>query len=908
MAIQHGWQNLEVESDCAILVAALNNQGSDMVEGGDEAVIQLLLKTNLDVNDADAEGNTALHWILKQPRLLCPQQIKILSLLLDHGARVSQRNRLGLTAFHIAAGNGNSEALEVLLLEDPVDVQYKMEMKETPLFFAVKNDSKECVELLLTWGANSEVLNLRQRAIDLATSQDMHYTILNPTTVSLINHAFPNQHKCTALVLTDEDTTTTTERHLLMHVYIFTLIIVLMFLLPVNARNLNSSTKAEVCKYFDSHRGCVREAKCFYAHCEEESRKVKERVDQSYSPSTKLLKHKVFVGGLPPSVDSDDLGKFCEEEFEKMSPQCDQEQNFQLLQQKSNENIMEVDNPEQGSWADILVHGQPTVCSTGPQVTKSSEDPRTPTWLKVFKKWFPGFLKGLSKHPNYALSSLKADFQAKFALELDHSSVGHSKLSDFLLKCFSNICTVEMCPTCKRGNPPTHMILRPKVSRPKHRLLPTLGTPHNLSLSALIVNGGDSMCVSDLSSCDGGDSKCLQNLSVDNGGDSKYIQNLTIDTCSDTKCFQDLTADNTVDSKCLEDLSVHGTTCIGWVAEEFVILAADSRATLDGKILTDTRDKFKILTPLIVATHAGASSETSHTCEYMERQMSDDIRTGKDVNSIWRLGELCKERELSDKENICHILIGGIQDEVPRCCSVYNIKGSSGSDWVKWKVMGSGGRYIRKMLEGLYKKLGDKASWNDVVNGVGYLMLVAALADPSTGGIISVQKVQKMRKTNIHICLSVIELIIKFYTTQLSYILADGVKEETRMSFQQTEGRMIFLFYKCNEINSVELETWLSIEREEKIKNYGHPLTELADGYHAHCVEFKSCKSRDKFFRGAQTLNQEITLQFTSRREFFKFYALENHTIFVACQTLDMLKSLELSEKMKGKNLIRKTS
>ncbi|KAL6136455.1 hypothetical protein ACLB2K_061750 [Fragaria x ananassa] len=376
-----------------------------------------------------------------------------------------------------------------------------------------------------------------------------------------------------------EDTTTTTER------------------------NVKSSAKADVCKYFDSHRGCVRGAKCFYAHCEE-SRKVKEGVDQSYSFATKLLKHKVFVGGLPPSVDSDDLRKFCEEEFgsvedaivivtqienkiqsrgfgfvtfrqeksaskamrahyitmrgktveikslipklvlgaefEKMSPQREQEENFQLLQQKSNENIMEGDNIEQGSWADILVHGQSTVSSTEPQVTKSSEDPTTPTWLKVFKKWFPVFLKGLSNHPNYALSSLKADFRAKFALELDHSSVGYSKFSDFL-KCFSNLCTVEMLPISKRRTP-THMILRPKLSRPKCRLLPTLGTPHNLSLSALVVNCGDSMCLSDLSTSDGGDSKCLENL--------------TIDTCSDTKCLQDLTADNAVDSKCLEHLSL----------------------------------------------------------------------------------------------------------------------------------------------------------------------------------------------------------------------------------------------------------------------------------------------------------------------------------------------------------------
>lgn len=88
-----------------------------------------------------------------------------------------------------------------------------------------------------------------------------------------------------------------------MHVYIITLFIVLKFLLPVNARNANSSTKAEFCKYFDSHRGCVRGAKCFYAHCEEESRKVEGAV-QSHSSAAKQLKRKIFVGGLPPSVDS----------------------------------------------------------------------------------------------------------------------------------------------------------------------------------------------------------------------------------------------------------------------------------------------------------------------------------------------------------------------------------------------------------------------------------------------------------------------------------------------------------------------------------------------------------------------------------------------------------------------------
>ena len=50
---------------------------------------------------------------------------------------------------------------QILLVENPDGINSKSEMKETPLFFAVKNDHMDCAELLLSWGANSEVLNLR---------------------------------------------------------------------------------------------------------------------------------------------------------------------------------------------------------------------------------------------------------------------------------------------------------------------------------------------------------------------------------------------------------------------------------------------------------------------------------------------------------------------------------------------------------------------------------------------------------------------------------------------------------------------------------------------------------------------------------------------------------------------------
>ncbi|GMH15660.1 hypothetical protein Nepgr_017501 [Nepenthes gracilis] len=81
-------------------------------QAGDEAVMKLILQTNIDVNDADADGNTALHWCLKVLKGSSPEQLRILLLLLNHGARVSQKNKLGLTASHIAAANGNPQALE----------------------------------------------------------------------------------------------------------------------------------------------------------------------------------------------------------------------------------------------------------------------------------------------------------------------------------------------------------------------------------------------------------------------------------------------------------------------------------------------------------------------------------------------------------------------------------------------------------------------------------------------------------------------------------------------------------------------------------------------------------------------------------------------------------------------------
>ncbi|XP_048229884.1 uncharacterized protein LOC8269478 [Ricinus communis] len=532
-------------------------------QAGDEAIIELLLKTNIDINDVDAEGNSALHWCLRTSKGSCSKQIKIMWLLLKHGAQVSQKNKLGLTAVHIASGNGNTQALKILLLEDPDSVNSKTETKETPLFFAVKNDCKDCAELLLHWGASTEVFNLRkQRPVDLAQSQDMRF-LLNPTNISLTNSSLPIRQRYTAWLQGDEVISETCEELLTMKNESNT------------ADRTCSNMKTAICKYFESPTGCVRGSKCFYAHAGEELRQMKERTDTIHSPPAWDLERKIFVGGLPPSVNSDLLQKLFGEKFgsvddaivigvqagdkiqsrgfgfvtfkhkesvskaveehyvaimgkqieiksaipkylllaelQKSPRQREQGQTDQhLLQEqmlgenntkgmvdwlifggkaevdllsgqmpneKTEKNMpsyktIEEAKSRQISWVDTLVSGQPKVDLNKSKIHKEN----IPKWLRTFKKWLPDFLQQVAKRDGeYALSSLKADFRSAFGLELDHASLGFSKLSDFM-RSFPDLCRI-MFVAIGRHKPANHMILLPNLPKSHSQRLQPLKMP-----------------------------------------------------------------------------------------------------------------------------------------------------------------------------------------------------------------------------------------------------------------------------------------------------------------------------------------------------------------------------------------------------------------------------------------------
>lgn len=165
----------------------------------------------------------------------------------------------------------------------------------------------------------------------------------------------------------------------------------------------------------------------------------------------------------------------------------------------------EVDSVKQMSWADKILQGTPKtfIKKSQAHIKPAYEDPGIPIWLRIFKKWLPSFLLYLSKNPRdgeYALSSLKGDFRAKFCMELDHASIGYSKLSDFI-KCFSDLCYTKVVPSGTRG-PANHMVLMPNPRF--HTIIKTYAASSATSIDDSSTNSKyfkKAKCEQGLSSC-----------------------------------------------------------------------------------------------------------------------------------------------------------------------------------------------------------------------------------------------------------------------------------------------------------------------------------------------------------------------------------------------------------------------
>uniref|UniRef100_A0ACD5Y670 Uncharacterized protein n=1 Tax=Avena sativa TaxID=4498 RepID=A0ACD5Y670_AVESA len=459
-------------------------------KAGDMSVTKMLLMGDVDVNETDPEGNTALHWCLSSSS--STQEPRIVWLLLKSGAKVFQGNKLGLTPVHSAAAKGNYKALQTLLLhaQDCVDIPSKT--KETPLFLAVKNGSLSCVQLLLRSGANPKAQNLRkQRPIDVATSQDMRF-ILNSANVAPVNHGPLEKNRAMKK-----------ERHKE---------------LPDNDFDdydnddfYESYTMAKTAvgpRDFRSSNFSSQGAKSKGQSAPKQGPKLSRHIDQWEKHD---YTRKIFVGGLPPSVDNAYLSKFFAKEFgpveeaivitlkiddriqsrgfgfvkflkEKDMVRAKEAHHVYVLGrrveikdavarpflpelQRGNSlrhNVRESTRVTKNEMEDELADEKYYLGKRRPLPEKC-----LPSWFFIFRKWLPGFLVEATQRygERYPLSSVKTDFRSSCRMDLDHAALGYPKLSDFL-RSLPGICRMCVVPVGK--GPATHMVLLPPVSRPKY--------------------------------------------------------------------------------------------------------------------------------------------------------------------------------------------------------------------------------------------------------------------------------------------------------------------------------------------------------------------------------------------------------------------------------------------------------
>ncbi|CAN1322382.1 Glycine-rich RNA-binding protein [Linum perenne] len=425
---------------------------------GDEDVLDLLLK-HTDVNVTDEDGNSALHWCLRT----CKGE---------------------------------------LLSKEPACINKKTEMKETPLYFAVKNDHKECVELLLRYGASTNILNLRKNGWPKEAEICKYYDSVSGCARGdkcFYLHGEEFQRTKPAACRTDE---TLLGWNHVRRIFVGGL-----------HRDLNSDSLQKV---FEERFGSVQDArviigtqnggmsqsrgfgfvtfkdkKSFVAAVEARHIAIMGKQVEIKSVVPKHLLLAEFQESLQQRAQQSDP-RHAQAENPKQNTTMEVTSN-KTEEERTDYNVREEEEEEATllkSWVDILRRGREKQ-----PVSSLSQYPKQfmPLWLGVFRKWLPSFLRQVSSRTEeYALSSLKSDFRAAFGMDLDHLSLGYSKLANFI-RCFPDLCQLEFIAIGK-GKPRNHMILLPVLSEPTRRLfqsptLPSSSSHHNSDNNAPVQEG-----------------------------------------------------------------------------------------------------------------------------------------------------------------------------------------------------------------------------------------------------------------------------------------------------------------------------------------------------------------------------------------------------------------------------------
>src|SRR5215471_3625195 len=135
---------------CLIACSGLAATKADLADAamrGDRTTVRTLLQQKADVNAAQIDGATALHWAVYNDDLETAQ------LLIQAGAKPDAGNREGITPLYLASVYGKSVMIAALL-KGGADAKQKGPHGETMAMLAARSGNAESIKLLLKAGAD----------------------------------------------------------------------------------------------------------------------------------------------------------------------------------------------------------------------------------------------------------------------------------------------------------------------------------------------------------------------------------------------------------------------------------------------------------------------------------------------------------------------------------------------------------------------------------------------------------------------------------------------------------------------------------------------------------------------------------------------------------------------------------
>src|SRR5262249_2747398 len=131
----------------AASLAAATSELADAAMNRNKAAVRSLLLKKVDVNAAQTDGTTALHWAVRA------DDLETADLLLRAGANVSAANREGVMPMQLAATNGSAAMIERLIKAGADPNASLSKFHDTALMFAARTGKADAIKVLVDNGS-----------------------------------------------------------------------------------------------------------------------------------------------------------------------------------------------------------------------------------------------------------------------------------------------------------------------------------------------------------------------------------------------------------------------------------------------------------------------------------------------------------------------------------------------------------------------------------------------------------------------------------------------------------------------------------------------------------------------------------------------------------------------------------